>query len=331
MKLSVCIPTYNRADCLNKTLSFLLPQLDPSVCEVVISDNNSSDSTCAIVEDYIKYYQCIRYFKNSENIGLDNNALESINKAQGEYCWLCSDDDIPLPGTFAKIISVINQYSPNLIYLNYAGYLENEDFNVVIRRNSDKEDRVYYDGEKMLLDLFLNHLSAIVINRKTALQFFDAVNEFAALGFTRGYVLIIAIYTALKTKGPFVFVGKLCLAVRNPLEGNNYNPLTILTDVARGYQLLTKNGLIKEATENQILNGYVKTFYKLILPIRCKGDLYFTKEWSDMAFMLCKKYKPFYIYLYPCLVLPKWLLMIPYIIGHAIKRTLRKYFNVSPF
>jgi glycosyltransferase involved in cell wall biosynthesis len=331
IKLSICIPTYNRGDLLNKTLSYLLPQLDQSICEVVISDNNSSDHTIRVVEDYIKQYQCIRYFKNSENIGLDNNTLESIIRAQGEYCWLCSDDDIPLPGSFNKIESIINQYSPNLIYLHHAGYLENEDFNIVYLRNSDKEDIVYYDGEIMLRDLLLNHLSSIVIKRKIAIQFFDVVHECRALNFERGYSLIIAPYTALMTKGPFVFVGKLCVAVRNPLKGNNYNPLTILTDVARNHQLLTQKGLIKEATENEILNRYVKTFYKLILPIRCKGDPYFTKEWSDMAIMLCKKYKSFYFFLYPCLVFPRWLLFVPYIIGRTIKRTLRKYANISPF
>ena len=46
--LSICIPTYNRADCLELTLAKLQPQINRSDIEVILSDNNSSDETSII-------------------------------------------------------------------------------------------------------------------------------------------------------------------------------------------------------------------------------------------------------------------------------------------
>lgn len=330
-RISICIPTFNRGDLLRQTLDVLLPQLEGRDVELLISDNASTDNTPTIVHSLKARHPFIRYHRQSENVGLDNNTLASIATARGEYCWLCSDDDIPLPGSFAKIEDTLRQYSPNLIYLHHEGYLENEDFRVVYSRIADTEDVVYHDGELMLRHHLLNHLSSIVVRRSAAIQFFDAVGEHNALGLERGYSLIVAPYIALKTQGPFVYVGRLCVAVRNPLNGNNYNPLTILTDVAANYQLLARKGLIKEATERAVLNGYVRTFYKLVLPLRLKRDPYFTDAWRDLAIARCKKYGPFYWSLYPALVLPRWIVFVPYKLGTLIKRTFRKHFNRAPF
>jgi len=55
MKLSICIPTYNRAKELDECLSCIVPQImDKDSIEIVISDNNSDDNTEQIIQKHMK-------------------------------------------------------------------------------------------------------------------------------------------------------------------------------------------------------------------------------------------------------------------------------------
>jgi glycosyltransferase involved in cell wall biosynthesis len=90
IKLSVCIPTYNRASILKNTLLNLLNQ-DLSGVEIIVSDNNSTDDTNGVV--YAIKRKEIKYFKNNSNLGGTLNLLMSINHAVGEYVVITSDED----------------------------------------------------------------------------------------------------------------------------------------------------------------------------------------------------------------------------------------------
>lgn len=93
IKLSICIPTYNRANYLEETIESILPQLD-NESELVISDNASSDNTQVLVKSYMEKYKNITYFRWENNQGPDKNYYNAVAKAQGEYCWLLGSDDL---------------------------------------------------------------------------------------------------------------------------------------------------------------------------------------------------------------------------------------------
>ena len=318
---------------LEKTLNSLIAQPVPENTEIVISDNASTDTTGEVCKKYRDKYAFIKYFRNESNIGLDPNVLESVRKAQGQYCWLCSDDDIVLEGTLNNILDKIERSNPPFIYLNYAGFLETENYEVIYSRTKDSKDELYYDAEKMIRDHLLNHFSATIFKKQLALNYFYVVDECKKMGCERGYSLAINYYIILNNPGPYIFIGKISLAVRNPIDiwGNSYNPLTIIIDMAMGYQSLVKKGLISEYTENYILSMLLKGFYKIVLPMRLFNDPGYTKDKVKKIMELCGKYKTFRIYLYPFMVLPKWLLFLPYIIIRKIKGLYRRVFNKSPF
>ena len=56
--LSICIPTYNRAEYLKKTLESIVWQRDflSKDVEVVISDNCSTDDTASVVAKFVEKY-----------------------------------------------------------------------------------------------------------------------------------------------------------------------------------------------------------------------------------------------------------------------------------
>ena len=95
--LSICIPTYNRAHYLKECLDSIVAQFgDQEVrdnVEVVVSDNASPDNTCEVVEEYCRKFNNIKYFRNNENLGVDRNVINVVERANGEYCWYMGDDD----------------------------------------------------------------------------------------------------------------------------------------------------------------------------------------------------------------------------------------------
>jgi len=97
IKLSICIPTYNRAKFLNEAIESVVTQITEDITdkvELCISDNTSTDNTEEIVEKWKKQSPIsIVYHKNEENLGADKNFLKVIKIANGEYCWYLGSDD----------------------------------------------------------------------------------------------------------------------------------------------------------------------------------------------------------------------------------------------
>jgi glycosyltransferase involved in cell wall biosynthesis len=89
--VTIAIPTYNRAKAyLRNAIECALGQTYENI-EVVISDNCSSDNTEEIVRGYAD--PRIRYFRQSANIGANNNFNYCLEKAEGDYFLLFHDDD----------------------------------------------------------------------------------------------------------------------------------------------------------------------------------------------------------------------------------------------
>ena len=104
MRLSICIPTYNRAAFIGETLRSILDQANGDI-EICISDNASSDNTKEVIERVCSGYPKLVYFRWDRNMGADRNFLKVIDIASGEYCWFMGSDDIVEPGAISHILS----------------------------------------------------------------------------------------------------------------------------------------------------------------------------------------------------------------------------------
>ena len=128
MKLSICIPTYNRAELLLENLSVIVSQLDVSLrsdVEIVLTDNASNDRTVEMIRTFIAAHpnHMVRLFLNDKNLGLDRNVARVIAEAEGEFCWLLGDDDFPTPGAIPFLMNRLRA-APDCSYflLNYSRY-----------------------------------------------------------------------------------------------------------------------------------------------------------------------------------------------------------------
>lgn len=124
VRLSICIPTYNRARFLRECLSSIVSQFEGSISEsveIVISNNGSTDNTEEVIEEFKNKYLNITAIRQSENIGFDRNVLAVVSAAQGEFCWLLGDDDALFGGALSFIVSELTS-GAEYYMVNCQGY-----------------------------------------------------------------------------------------------------------------------------------------------------------------------------------------------------------------
>lgn len=108
--LSICIPTYNRAEVLKEVLNaYVINEgFDDSV-ELIISDNASTDHTYDVCLEFVEKYHNIHYYRNEKNI-LDKNFPLVLNYGKGHYLKLINDCAIPLSHSLNYMKSKIREY-----------------------------------------------------------------------------------------------------------------------------------------------------------------------------------------------------------------------------
>lgn len=114
--LSICIPTYNRANYLESCLLSIFSQLEEDMSvEIVVSNNKSTDHTTEIIDKYLDN-KCLNYFEQDLNIGFAHNVLSVVKKASGEYCWIIGDDDFLIQGALKAVLDLIKKDDTKVDY-----------------------------------------------------------------------------------------------------------------------------------------------------------------------------------------------------------------------
>jgi glycosyltransferase involved in cell wall biosynthesis len=91
--VSIGVPTYNRPAGLRKLLASIEKQTYSNL-EIIISDNCSTNPEVSeIIRQYAAKDQRVKPFRQSENVGLENNFNFVYWKATGIYFMWMSDDD----------------------------------------------------------------------------------------------------------------------------------------------------------------------------------------------------------------------------------------------
>ena len=111
MRLSICIPTYNRSRHLTNCLASIETSRRNSDFEiqVCVSDNCSTDDTEQVVRA-AQERMSIDYHRNERNLGIPRNFLRVVEMAKGDFVWLLGDDDLLLPNAIQTMCALIGQY-----------------------------------------------------------------------------------------------------------------------------------------------------------------------------------------------------------------------------
>ena len=124
--LTIAIPTYNRAERLDKQLAWLAQAIIgfESDCEIFVSDNCSTDKTQEVIKKWQTNLSHITFksSRNSENIGVMRNIIHCLKSATTKYVWTIGDDDPIQDRAVPYVISKLKQHEDlSLLFLNFSG------------------------------------------------------------------------------------------------------------------------------------------------------------------------------------------------------------------
>lgn len=116
-KVSIIIPTYNRAGLIEKSIQSVLAQTYPEF-ELLIVDDGSVDDTQQVVQNIGD--DRIRYIKMPENRGVAAARNEGIRQSAYDYIAFQDSDDLWKPEKLAKQMKMLSQKpQAGLIYCAY--------------------------------------------------------------------------------------------------------------------------------------------------------------------------------------------------------------------
>jgi glycosyltransferase involved in cell wall biosynthesis len=122
----VVICCYNSSKTISKTLEYLFDQVAHFDWEIVLVNNNCTDNTLEIINDYkIKSKNKITVV-NEKKSGKSFALLKGVVSAQGKYVIICDDDNL-LKNNYVSLVYSILESNPEIGILGGRGevYTEN--------------------------------------------------------------------------------------------------------------------------------------------------------------------------------------------------------------
>jgi glycosyltransferase involved in cell wall biosynthesis len=108
--VSVGMPAYNAEGTIEKAIDSILSQDYPNI-ELIVSDNASTDRTEAICRRIASQDRRVRYFRQSENVGVHNNYNFVFLQARGRYFKWASSNDCCHPTFLTKCVAALEEDS----------------------------------------------------------------------------------------------------------------------------------------------------------------------------------------------------------------------------
>ncbi len=113
MRISICIPQYNRCRYLLQGLESIRAQTYRDV-EVVVSDDGSKDDSPTVIPEYLaRSGMAHRFIQQPRNLGYDANLRAALAAATGDYLFIMGNDDIlPAVDTLARVAVLLEKHRP---------------------------------------------------------------------------------------------------------------------------------------------------------------------------------------------------------------------------
>ena len=187
--LSICIPTYNRADIVYECVNSCL-EINCEWIEVVVTDNCSNDGTGDLLANIND--RRFRYIRNEKQLGYTNLA-QAIKNGRGKYSLLLSDED-DLYNVDWELLQkkLSNENLAGLIYVKYydqnCSILNNE-----LRHRLDKSS-----AETIMWALSCRFCGGIIYNTEIVHSIWNNIDKDSVVWTTYYPQTILALYCVVK-------------------------------------------------------------------------------------------------------------------------------------
>ena len=128
--LSVLVPVYNVQPYLRECLASVIEQLgDDTGVEILVLDDRSTDGSWTLLEELGQHWPGrLQLLRHERNAGLSAARNTMIDAAQGEYLWFLDSDDKLLPGSVARLRTIVQAHAPDVVLCDFAVWRERERF-----------------------------------------------------------------------------------------------------------------------------------------------------------------------------------------------------------
>lgn len=115
--ISVVVATHNRGDSLRATLAALGDQVVPQglLWEILIVDNNSSDHTPAIVDEFARTARIAVRYCFEATPGKSHALNTAIARAAGDFLLFTDDDVLPSPSWVTSALQAVTQWGADVV------------------------------------------------------------------------------------------------------------------------------------------------------------------------------------------------------------------------
>lgn len=307
--LSICIPTFNRAEYLRGLLDSIYKSCkgNEDSIEVVISNNESTDHTEDVVNEYKKYFKQLRYHYHFEALlPGEKNFFFVSRMATGEYVWLIGDDDEIAEDAITIILDRLKS-KPDMSVCNYSLMSPKFDKCIQKKQYTDKIPKVLDDNHKMV-EYFGSTLSliSITIMRRSL---FCSISEDDFMRFAEyGFSILFTVYLCATKAEAIQYIENSVLLYRCgncPLSDHQWTkyfiqgvPIVFKALIEYGYTQQELQQVKDRTIKDYVLRRYISQ--------KAKGEP--TKHYISMLYKEYKTSKMFWIFCMPIFLIPGFLL-----------------------
>lgn len=210
-KLSICIPTMNRAAVIAETLEAIAVECQHADTELVILDSSPDDQTEQVVRRYQDRLPVLTY-RRQPPAGGDQDFSNIVSLARGEYCWFLTDDDLLLPGSDQAVRLALDG-NPDCVFLNHSLRDHRMEEELIPNFLGYEETRTRAPGEfnRFASDSLHGaaYIGAFVVRRTLWLE----RESLGAPYYGTDFAHVVRLY-AKPMEGSTVVIGRPCVAIR---------------------------------------------------------------------------------------------------------------------
>ena len=122
-KLSVIIPVYNGEDYIRECLDSIVNQsIGIENIEVIIVNDNSTDNSLNIINEYCSNYPNFKVITNKSQLGAGESRNKAIGEVNSDYLTFIDCDDFISLNAYEDSLSKINESGADLLIYNWETY-----------------------------------------------------------------------------------------------------------------------------------------------------------------------------------------------------------------
>jgi abequosyltransferase len=315
--LSICIPTYNRANYLKQSLVQIQKELTSdlfSKIEVLVSDNCSTDNTSEVIDIFKSQGLDINYIRNNENLGWGMNFLQCFELANSKYVLLLGDDDVLYDNSINIIIKALQSIEIGVLTFKCFGY--DNDWKSE-RPFSFSKECYFNDSIKYIYNIGpdITMISSCVINK----DFIDIekIKKYPIGNFAHIHLILTS---ALEAKNN-LFISNYLVGAKRDNSSDYHFSLVFVKEIWNIFKMYKLSGLNHKVVKN-LQNKWLFVYYPFYW---LKQRLDSSNDYLDSLLHCDEVFKGnllYYIWNRPILASPKYFAIFWGVITTFIGRSL---------